>query len=115
MDLDKYQKHTQRTAQYSYASEKGVRTKDLVYPVLGLNGEAGEVAEKLKRLVRANKRYVSDEERAAIALELGDILWYVAQSALRMRYKLSEIAHLNIEKLQSRRRRNKVLGSGDNR
>lgn len=115
MEFDKYQKHTQRTAQYKHGATRNVRTRDLVYPVLGLNGEAGEVAEKLKRLIREDKQNISDDAREAIALELGDVLWYVAQSALRLRYKLSDIAQMNIDKLASRRKRNKILGSGDNR
>lgn len=114
-ELDKYQAYTQRRATYKHTNTKSVRPGDLVYPVLGLNGEAGEVAEKLKRLIRENKKVIDDETRSALALELGDVLWYVAQSALRLQYKLSDIARMNVQKLDSRRKRNKIHGSGDNR
>lgn len=115
MKFDDYQKQTQKTAKYRHATGKRIRTQDLVYPVLGLNGEAGEVAEKLKRLVRSQVSSVNKEERNALALELGDILWYVAQSALRLNMKLSEVARMNQEKLASRRHRGKIHGSGDDR
>lgn len=115
MDFDEYQKHTKRTAKYRIAKGKRVLTKNLVYPVLGLNGEAGEVAEKLKRLVRGEVTAINADDREAIALELGDVLWYLAQSAFQLNFKLSEIVKMNVQKLQSRRRRGKLHGSGDDR
>lgn len=115
MKLDEYQKFTNITAKFKYAKGKKILAPDLVYPVLGLNGEAGEVAEKVKKLIRDKKGVVSKEDRRAVALELGDVLWYLAQSALRINMKLSEVAKLNIQKLESRRARDKIQGSGDNR
>jgi len=88
---------------------------NLVYPTLGLAGEAGEVAEKVKKLIRDDAGVLSDERRAAIAKELGDVLWYVAQVATEAGLDLDEIAAANLEKLLSRAQRGVLQGSGDDR
>ena len=85
-------------------------THKVLYPTLGLCGEAGEIAEKVKKQVRDN-----NFNRHEVAKELGDVLWYLANLAIDIGYNLDEIANINIEKLSSRKERNKIQGSGDNR
>jgi NTP pyrophosphatase (non-canonical NTP hydrolase) len=91
------------------------RGSNVSYPALGLCGEAGEVAEKVKKVIRDSGGIVSDEAREALKLELGDVLWYVSQLAEELRLDLGDIAEANIAKLTSRRERNALQGSGDNR
>ena len=83
--------------------------------VLGLVGEAGEAADKIKKIIRDKGGYASDEDRQAIAKELGDVLWYLANVARYLNIPLSEIAEGNIDKLSSRKKRNKLHGEGDDR
>jgi NTP pyrophosphatase (non-canonical NTP hydrolase) len=109
MLISDYQELSRRTATYPGAGE------NLVYPTLGLAGEAGEVAEKVKKLLRDDGGVMSDERRAALAGELGDVLWYVAQVATEAGLDLEEIAQANLDKLLSRQRRGVLSGSGDSR
>ena len=104
-----YQTLSRRTATYPDAGE------NIVYPTLGLAGEAGEVAEKVKKLLRDDGGVMSDERRAALAGELGDVLWYVAQVATEAGLELEEIARANLDKLLSRQQRGVLSGSGDQR
>ena len=85
-------------------------THKVLYPTFGLCGEAGEIAEKVKKQVRDN-----NFNRHEVAKELGDVLWYLANLANDIGYNLDEVANINIEKLTSRKERNKIQGSGDNR
>lgn len=109
MDFNEYQKLARQTAIYSGAG------KNFAYPALGLCGEAGEVAEKIKRVVRDGRTEISPEEIKEISKELGDVLWYVANLAREVGLDLDTIASENITKLQSRRDRGVLHGSGDNR
>jgi NTP pyrophosphatase (non-canonical NTP hydrolase) len=109
MTLSDYQARARATAVYP-----GVGA-NLLYPTLGLCGEAGEVAEKIKKMVRDDGGALSDERREALSKELGDVLWYVAQLATEADLDLEAIAEANIEKLLSRRDRNVLRGSGDDR
>jgi NTP pyrophosphatase (non-canonical NTP hydrolase) len=108
VDLSEYQRLSRRTAEYP-------RNDWLAYPALGLAGEAGEVAEHAKKAIRDDAGTVSDERRAAMAKELGDVLWYVAQLASELELDLDEIADTNLQKLLSRQRRGVLSGSGDDR
>ncbi len=108
MDLSEYQRESRRTAEYP-------REAWLAYPALGLAGEAGEVAEHAKKAIRDDAGKVSDERRAAMSKELGDVLWYVAQLASELGLDLDEIAGQNLEKLFSRQARGVLSGSGDDR
>jgi NTP pyrophosphatase (non-canonical NTP hydrolase) len=108
MELAEYQKLSRRTAEYP-------RDAWLAYPALGLAGEAGEVAEHAKKAIRDDGGQVSEERRAAMAKELGDVLWYVAQLASELKLDLDEIAQANLDKLLSRQRRGVLSGSGDDR
>jgi NTP pyrophosphatase (non-canonical NTP hydrolase) len=85
-------------------------THKVLYPTLGLCGETGEVAEKVKKQVRDGVF-----NRHEVAKELGDVLWYLANLSNDIGYNLDEIADINIEKLTSRKDRDKIKGSGDNR
>jgi NTP pyrophosphatase (non-canonical NTP hydrolase) len=109
MELSEYQAMSRATAVYPNAGD------DLLYPTLGLCGEAGEVAEKIKKMVRDDAGVLTDERRAALSKELGDVLWYLAQIATEADLELDAIAEANIEKLGSRQRRNVLQGSGDDR
>ena len=108
MDLSEYQRQSRRTAEYPRAAW-------LAYPALGLAGEAGEVAEHAKKAIRDDDGKVSDERRAAMSKELGDVLWYVAQLASELGLELDDIAAQNLEKLFSRQARGVLSGSGDDR
>ncbi len=108
MDLAEYQRRSRRTAEYP-------REAWLAYPALGLSGEAGEVAEHAKKAIRDDDGEISDERRAAMAKELGDVLWYVAQLASELGLDLDEIAQTNLDKLLSRQRRGVLSGDGDDR
>jgi NTP pyrophosphatase (non-canonical NTP hydrolase) len=109
MDLNSYQSLARRTALYP---DQGA---NILYPTLGLCGEAGEVADKVKKVLRDQGGDFSSAHTQAIALELGDVLWYVAQLADELGFSLQAIAELNLEKLQSRAARNVISGSGDER
>ncbi len=108
MELSEYQRLSRRTAEYPRAAW-------LAYPALGLAGEAGEVAEHAKKAIRDDGGEVSEERRASMAKELGDVLWYVSQLASELGLELDEIAQGNLDKLLSRQRRGVLSGSGDER
>ena len=83
--------------------------------VLGLVGEAGETADKFKKIIRDEGGQISDESRLQIAKELGDVLWYTSAIAYYLDLPFDEIAKTNIKKLESRAKRNKLHGEGDER
>jgi Predicted pyrophosphatase len=83
--------------------------------VLGLCGEAGEVAEKFKKLIRDHNCEATEEFRKDIAKELGDVLWYVNAISSHIGVSLEDVAKGNIEKLSSRAKRDLIHGAGDNR
>lgn len=91
------------------------RGSNFVYPALGLVGEAGEVADKLKKVIRDNDGVLTDPVREAVAKELSDVAWYLAVLAWELDYSLDEIFDINITKLKSRKERGVLSGSGDAR
>jgi NTP pyrophosphatase (non-canonical NTP hydrolase) len=107
--LSDYQERSRATAVYPDAGD------NLLYPTLGLCGEAGEVAEKIKKMVRDDGGVLSAQRRAALSKELGDVLWYLAQLATEAELDLDAIAQDNLDKLLSRQRRSVLQGSGDDR
>lgn len=108
MKLNEYQKK-------AFSNVIFPNNSSIVYPTLGLNGEAGEVAEKVKKVLRNKKGIFSDKDRKDIALELGDCLWYVSAIAKGINMTLEQIALLNINKINSRMVRDKLKGNGDKR
>lgn len=91
------------------------RGKNLIYPVLGLAGESGEVSEKVKKIIRDDGGEVTTEKREQIAKELGDVLWYVAAICDELRLDMGAVAEGNLAKLAARQARGTLTGSGDNR
>lgn len=87
----------------------------LAYTALGLNGEAGEVAEKIKKIFRDHGGVVTPEKRTELEKEIGDVLWYLAGTCTELGIDLEEIAERNLDKLFDRRDRGMLKGSGDNR
>ena len=83
--------------------------------LLGLVGEAGETADKFKKIIRDQSSQITPENKEEIKKELGDVLWYLASIARYLEIPLDDIAKANITKLDSRLQRNKLHGSGDNR
>jgi len=107
-NLNEYQHSARKTAIYPH--EYGI-----IYTALGLNGETGEIAEKVKKVIRDRDGVFDKEAKNEMAKELGDVLWYVANMAHELGYALDEIADINLEKLESRAERGKIKGDGDNR
>jgi NTP pyrophosphatase (non-canonical NTP hydrolase) len=108
MDMDEYQAAARQTAVY------GERFR-AVYPALGLASEAGEVAGKVKKVLRDREGKFDPASTLAIADELGDVLWYVAVLAADLGLSLDDIAARNVEKLRSRQARGRLSGEGDAR
>ena len=106
MNFNEYQKLARSTAVYPEEHK-------VVYPALGLCGEAGEVADKIKKTIRGDSSLV--EVTGSIADELGDVLWYLAILADDLGVDLEDIAKWNVDKLQRRMKSNKIKGDGDNR
>lgn len=94
----------------AYSLAKYPRKYAIIYPALGLTGEAGEVAEKVKKWLR-DDTFNSDD----IKKELGDVLWYIAALSADLGFSLEDVAQTNLDKLFSRKERNVLSGSGDNR
>ena len=90
-------------------------TATIIYPALGLCGEAGEVAEKIKKIIRDKGSVYTPEDKAEIVKELGDVLFYVTALAKDLGFSLEYVAGMNVEKLMSRKERNVLHGNGDNR
>ena len=110
MTFDEYQDHAAQTALM-----KPTDDRSLIYTALGLNGEAGEVADKVKKILRDKDGDFSQLDKDDISKELGDVLWYIAMFAKSLDISLSDVAQQNIDKLASRKARNTLQGSGDNR
>lgn len=85
----------------------------IVYPTLGLVNEAGEVAGKVKKIFRDRGGVISDADREALTLELGDVLWYLSELCTRLDIRLEDVAARNIDKLADRAARGVLQGDGD--
>jgi NTP pyrophosphatase (non-canonical NTP hydrolase) len=109
MKFEEYQKKSRGTAKYPAIGA------NFVYPVIGLAGEAGEVANKAKKIFRDDRGKITPEKRKEISKELGDVLWYLSQVATEFGLELDAVADENIKRLYSRLERGQINGSGDNR
>ena len=109
MDFKTYQKNARETAQYPNLGE------NYIYPTLGLVGEAGEVAEKIKKVIRDKKGLFDNESKSAIKKELGDVLWYLSNLCTEFNFNFEDVALQNLEKLKVRASKGKISGSGDDR
>lgn len=106
LTFNNYQKVARKTAIY----------KDgIFYPALGLCGESGEVAEKIKKIYRDNDGIISEYNKEQIVKEMGDVLWYIANLATDLNVPLEDVAKKNLEKIQTRQQKNLIHGDGDNR
>jgi NTP pyrophosphatase (non-canonical NTP hydrolase) len=104
LNFGDYQEQARKTAIYPSSYKR-------IYPTLGLVGEVGEFAQKIKKEMRDGTEFTTDDA----ASELGDILWYVANIAYDFGLDLSYIANKNLDKLADRKERGVLGGSGDNR
>ena len=109
MKLNDYQRESRKTAMYPDLGGNAI------YPTLGLVGEAGEVADKVKKILRDNNGLFDKDSKDAIKLELGDVLWYISQLSSELGFELEDVANANLQKLNSRKLRGKIKGTGDNR
>ena len=109
MDFKTYQKKARETAKYPNLGSNNI------YPTLGLVGEAGEVAEKVKKVIRDKNSIFDEESKLAIKKELGDVLWYLSNLCTEFNFSLEDVALNNLEKLKLRAARGKISGSGDDR
>lgn len=115
MDLDDYQTLSRSTAVYTALGGPASQER-IYYTTLGLCGESGEVADKVKKVLRDHQGDFSSMELVnPILLEMGDVLWYLAALATELGTPLSAIAQANLEKLTSRKQRDRLQGSGDAR
>lgn len=111
MDFDAYEQLARRTATFDGKQEE----YKLMYLTLGIAGEAGEIAEKVKKLIRNDNGVLSDERREDLKQEIGDVLWYLSQLSRILGFSFSAAAEANVKKLADRAARNVIKSTGDNR
>lgn len=109
LDFNGYQQAASRTGAVIAADHP------IVYPTLGLANEAGEVAGKVKKIFRDGQGRITDADREALALELGDVLWYLSEICTRLGIRLEDVAAANIAKIADRASRGVLTGEGDRR
>ena len=110
MNFNDYQQKALTTAKSS-----DNQFNDMLHWVLGITGEGGEIAEKVKKIIRDKDGRVSEADKAELAKEVGDVLWYLAVFSHHLGVPFDEVAQNNLDKLQSRKARGMIGGSGDNR
>lgn len=127
INFNSYQEEAGKTAIYPKIivvdNDGNHNDAEYIYPAMGLGNEAGEVLGKLKKIVRDHQGKYKDDRTGEIydmaqelvAAELGDVLWYLAETARVFNVSLSRVAEKNLEKLGSRKARGKLQGSGDDR
>ncbi|QBI98787.1 nucleotide pyrophosphohydrolase [Mycobacterium phage Bobby] len=114
MNFNEYQEGTAKTAIYPGAGNAPT-IEGLSYVTLGLAGEAGELCNKVKKIIRDNGGELTAEAREKLRDELSDVLWYAAQFATEIGAYLGDVAEANLAKLADRAERGVLQGSGDNR
>jgi NTP pyrophosphatase (non-canonical NTP hydrolase) len=107
MTFKQYQLKSRKTAIYKPIGYQ------VVYPALGIAGEAGELIEKIKKLLRNDQGVLSAESRHDIKIELGDLLWYMSQVATDLEIDMEDVAQSNLDKLFDRQKRGVLHSSGD--
>lgn len=113
MKFDEYQ---EKAAKYDlFEVSEDLTEVGFLEKVLGLTGEAGETADKIKKILQDKNGVVSDEDKGLVVKELGDTLWYIAAISRYLGVSMSEVARGNIEKLESRYQRDLLHGEGDER
>ena len=110
MTFDDYQQLALKTAQNDYEP-----TMQRTIWAMGVAGEAGEVIEKWKKIIAYKQGVVSDEDKAELGKELGDVIWYIAVLAESLGLTFEEVMQVNVKKLADRQKRNVIKGAGDNR
>ncbi len=111
MTFDEYQKRSLTTVMRNQHDKLMGKT----ILALGVAGEAGEVADKWKKVLAYQNGEMTKEDVAELAKEMGDVLWYLAVLAEELGLKLDDVATMNLAKLASRQSRNVISGRGDNR
>jgi NTP pyrophosphatase (non-canonical NTP hydrolase) len=109
MNLNDYQRFVDQNSFYQSKGNK------IIYPTLGIVGEAGEVAEQVKKLIRDDGGKLTEDRRKGIVLELGDVLWYMASLCVELGIDFDDVATINIEKIRDRQKRGTLHGDGNNR
>lgn len=113
MNLNEYQKQAKG---YDLLERNGeLMSAGFLAKILGLSGETGELMEKFKKIIRDKGGKISEEDKLEIVKELGDVLWYTAVLAEYLGVEFEEVGRMNLAKLESRRERGVMQGSGDNR
>ena len=121
MDFNAYQKKAHGTAIYPTNITLGFEDTEIeqpliwIYPALGLTGESGELANKLKKIIRDANGEILPDIKVKLLDELGDILWYISELTTLLGAELEVVAYHNISKLSERVKRNVIKGSGDDR
>ena len=108
MNVNVYQDRAVATAIYP-------ETHKITYPALGMAGEAGEVANKVKKIIRDGKKSLPDDWQQQLASEIGDVIWYCAALARDLDMSLATIMAANLDKLKTRQEQGTLGGSGDKR
>lgn len=112
MKITEYQKKARKYAMYPYKTEMSI---GVIYNGLKLSGEIGELNDKLGKCISDKMGRIDPDILREIEKEMGDILWHYCAMASDLGLSLENICRVNIDKLESRRLRNKMSGSGDNR
>ena len=108
MQFNEYQRKARKTAIYAGKGD------NIFYAALGL-GEAGEVQNTVKKIMRDDNGVLTKVRKQLICYELGDLLWYIAAMCSEMKVNMDKIAEMNIKKLYDRMKRGQIKGSGDKR
>lgn len=111
MDFNEYQFRAKQTAVYPFR----YGTAGLYYTGMGLASEAGEVVGKIKKIMRDDNGYISEARKKEIVDEIGDVIWYCAMICDELQVNLGYAAGKNLQKLEDRKERGMIKGSGDDR
>lgn len=111
MQFDEYQQTSLRT----WNPPSRDKVFDILYLTLGVVGEAGEVAEKIKKVLRNDLGVFSEDKKLELKKELGDVIWYLSTLSYELGFSFNDVAQMNVDKLSSRLERGVIASEGDNR